>query len=174
MRIKYLIITLSVLLLILGGCSRYGGPDNPTAPSEVTPKVYLDPATLTKTAGQEFTINVYIENATDLFYASVYLEYDPSKLSYITSIEGDFLKQGGASVSFNGSEQNGIIIMGITRLGSSSGGASGSGVLCSATFSGAIAGASTLTINKDSSGFMDANNNDVTITVGNGTTANIL
>lgn len=174
MTTKYLITTLSVLLLIFGGCSRYGGSDNSTSPSEVTPKVYLDPATLTKTAEKEFTINVYIENVTDLFYASVYLEYDPSKLSYITSTEGDFLNQGGASTQFSPFDQNGTLKLGITRLGSSSGGASGSGVLCSATFSGAIAGASTLTINKDSSGFMDANNNDVTITVGNGTTANIL
>lgn len=174
MTTKYLIITLSFLLLTFDGCSRYGGSDNPASPSEVTPRVYLEPAILTKTAWQEFTINVYIENAADLFYASVYLEYDPSKLSYITSIEGDFLKQGGASVSFNGSGQNGVVIMGITRLGSSSGGASGSGVLCSATFSGAVAGTSTIAVDEDSSGFMDADTNNVTITVGNGTTVNIL
>lgn len=171
--IKYLSMVISILLLLSGGCSRYEGGDSSTSPSAVTPKVYLDPSSVTKTAGQDFTLNVYIENVTDLFYANVYLSYDPSKISYKSGTEGDFLTQGGTGVSFSASAQNGVVVIGITRLGSSSGGVSGTGTLCSVTFSAAVAGTSTVTIDQDSSDFRDANNNSIAITVKNGSTINI-
>lgn len=177
MTIKCLLIIVTLFVFsILGGCSRLGGVDNPVAPSGVTPKVYLDPASKSVINGNSFTVNVYIENVTDLFFASVYLSYDPAKITYTGSAEGSFLKQGGASVTFNPyvpSLQNGELVMGITRLGSSSGGASGTGILCSATFTAVATGASAITINQNSSGFRNVSNSDIQITVGNGTTVNV-
>lgn len=177
MTIKTLFIVVTLFVFsTLGGCSRLGGVDNPVAPSGVTPKVYMDPSTKSVINGNSFTVNVYIENVTNLFYASVYLTYDPTKITYTGSSEGSFLKKGGASVTFSPyvpPVQNGELIMGITRLGASSGGASGTGILCSATFTAVATGTSTITINQNSSGFRNVNNSDIQITVGNGTTVNI-
>lgn len=178
MTIKCLLVVVTLFVFsTLGGCSRLSGVDNPVAPSAVTPKVYMDPASKSVNSGSSFTVNIYIENVTNLFYANVYLSYDPAKITYTGSAEGSFLKQGGATVNFNHyvpPVQNGELVMGITRLGSSSGGASGTGILCSATFSAVATGTSTITINQGSSGFRNVNNSDIQITVGNSTTVNIL
>ena len=172
--IKKLLIVVTILVSsTLGGCSRLGGADNPTAPTNVTPKVYMDPASMSVNNGSQFTVNVYVENVTSLFYTNVYISYDPTKISYKSSAEGDFLKQGGASTLFSSSDdQNGTLIVGITRK-APSGGASGTGILCSATFSAVASGTSNLTINQNSSGFRNVNNTDIQITVGSGTTVNI-
>lgn len=180
MMTKNIVIIITLLAFsALGGCSRLGGVDNdnPVAPSTVTPKVYIDPASKSIVNGNSFTVNVYIENVTDLFYANVYLSYDPTKITYTGSAEGNFLKQGGASVTFSPyvpPVQNGELVMGITRLGASSGGVSGTGILCNATFTAVATGTSAITINQSSSGFRNVNNGDIQITVGNGTTVNIL
>lgn len=177
MTIKCSLIVVTLFVFsTLGGCSRLGGVDNPTGPSTVSPKVFLDPASKSVINGNSFTVNVYIENVTNLFYANVYLSYDPAKITYTGSVEGSFLKQGGASVTFNPyvpPVQNGELVMGITRLGSSSGSASGTGILCSATFTAVATGASSITINQNSSGFRNVSNSDIQITVGNGTIVNI-
>lgn len=175
MKAKSLIITIALLGLIsvLGGCSRWGGVDNPTGPSTVSPKVFMDPSTVTKSLNQEFTISVYIENVTNLFYANIYVAYDPAKVSFIGSEAGDFLKQGGASVLFEESANNGLAVIGISRQGSGVGGASGTGVLCKITFKAIDKGATSLVFKAENLGFRDAYDKDVEVSVGNGTTVNI-
>lgn len=184
MKTKTLIITITLLGLIsmFGGCSRYGGVDNPTGPSTVSPKVFMDPPTVSVSKGNDFTLNVYIENVSDLYYAAFYVVYDPQKVSYKSSTVGDFLKEGGADVSFQVSpyEQSagsGLVKrgFGITRLDSSKGGASGTGVLCTITFSTLATGSTNVNFSSDSNdqGFRDVNNADIQVTIGNGTTVNI-
>ncbi len=185
MRSKRLLITITLfgLLSVLGGCSRYGGVDNPTGPSTVSPKVFMDPSTLSANKGNNFTLKVYIENATDLYYAAFYVVYDPQKVTYSSGAVGDFLKQNGASVSdlLVGGEVSvggGLVkrSFGITRLDSTKGGASGTGVLCTITFNALATGATSVNFSSDPNdqGFRDVNNSDIQITIGNGTTVNIL
>jgi general secretion pathway protein D len=180
MKVKTLLITTTLLGLIsvLGGCSRWGGVESPTGPSEVTPKVFMDPSTVSKSTNSPFTISVYIENVTDLYFANIYIKYDPDKLSYVDGAEGSFLDQGGASTSFFAEEvESGIVNVAITRLSPKSG-ASGTGVLCTMTFKGTASNSQTnISFLNEAPyylGFRDANEEDVKITVGNGTTVNIL
>lgn len=169
---------------ILGGCSRLGGVDNPVAPSSVTPKVYMDPASTSVGNGNIFTTSIYIENVTDLYYAAFYVVYDPLKIAYNSGAAGDFLKQGGVNVDFAaaGSEQpagNGLVkrSIGITRLDTNTPktGVSGTGVLCTLTFKALAAGTANLSFSSDPNdqGFMNLNNASIQITVGSGETVNI-
>lgn len=177
------VIALFGLLSVLGGCSRWGGVDNPAGPSTVSPKVFTDPSTLSVSKGNDFTLKIYIENATDLYYAAFYVVYDPQKVSYRSGAVGDFLKQDGVTVSdlLVGGEIStggGLVkrSFGITRLDSTKGGASGTGVLCTITFNATATGATSVNFSSDPNdqGFRDVNNSDIQITIGNGTAVNIL
>lgn len=123
------------LVLALAGCSRFGGVDSPIGPSEVRPKVLLDlSGSPQKIINNQFTISVYIENVTNLYYANIYIKYDPAKITFINGSEGSFLNQGGASTFFEAKEvENGIINVATTRSSPKSG-ASGTDVLCYLTF----------------------------------------
>lgn len=179
---KSLFIALFILFSV-SGCSRYGGVDSPTGSSSITPKVYMEPASITVTSSGSFTIKVYVENVTDLYYAAFDLVYDTAKVTLPDNnwAQGAFLQQDGASIYFSvGGEQpiSGTMVkrnIGVSRL-SSPVGVSGNGVLCSFTFNAAAAGTATIEFNQDptSWGFMNVNNSPITITVGNGTTVNIL
>ncbi|MDO8446732.1 MAG: cohesin domain-containing protein [Deltaproteobacteria bacterium] len=180
---KFSVLALASALLILGGCSRWEGVDNPTGPSTVSPKVFTDPSTVSVKNGDEFTLRVYIENVEDLYYAAFYVVYDPQKVSYSSGAVGDFLKQNGATVSdlLVGGEISageGLVkrSFGITRLDSTKGGASGTGVLCTITFNTIATGATSVNFSSDPNdqGFRDVNDTDIQITIGNGTTVNIL
>lgn len=163
-----------LILSLIAGCGGGGGGGTPTGPSPVTPKVYMDPSTLNTANGNAFTLNVNVENVTNLFFANIYVVYDPTKVSYSNSAAGDFLKQGGATVLFDESAQNGLIIIGVSRQGSSAGGASGSGTLCTITFNAIATGSTSVNFSPNDLGFRDVSNSDIQITVGNGTTVNIL
>lgn len=183
MTIKCLLVVVTLFVFsTLGGCSRLGGVDNPVAPSGVTPKVYMDPATKSVTVGSTFSLNVYIENVANLFYANIYIKYDPAKLSYASSAMGDFLKQGvdSSNVTFASVDLgNGILNLSPSRKGKSNGGVSGSGVLYTVTFKAvsSTAGSGTtisfIDENGYSLGFRDPNDNEIQRTIGNGTIVNI-
>lgn len=180
------VIALFGLLSMLGGCSRWGGVDNPTGPSTVSPKVFMDPSTLSVSKGNDFTLKVYIENVTNLYYAAFYVVYDPQKVSYSSAAVGDFLKEGGVDLNFQVSpyEQSaggGLVkrSFGISRLDISKGGTSGTGVLCTITFNAIATGSTSVNFSSDPNdqGFMDStlpSGNPIQISVGNGTTVNIL
>lgn len=179
-----LIILILISLSVLFGCSRLGGVDNPISPSTVRPKVFMDPSSISVSNGSAFTTKVYIENATDLYYAAFYVVYDPLKVAYVSGSSGDFLKKGGVNVNFMAApnEQSlgsGLVkrSIGVTRLDTNSpkSGVSGTGILCALTFNAVAAGSGNLSFSSDlnDQGFMDVNNNPITITVGSGTTVNI-
>ncbi len=164
-------------LVIIGGCSHYSGTDTPVGPSQVTPKVFMDPSAKSATVGSQFTLNVYIENVTNLFYANIYIKYDPAKISYVDSAMGGFLQQG----SFYAFDDplNGIVNVSPTRQGKSNGGVSGSGVLCTVTFKAvsATAGSATKISFLDENGyylgFRDPNDNEIQRTIGNWTAVTV-
>lgn len=180
---RTLIVSILALSLTFVGCSRFGGVDSPTGPSSITPKVYMDPAYQTRVKGDEFTAKVYVENVSGLSYAQFDIVYDTSKVALPENnwTEGPFLKKDGITiVLLVGGEQaiTGTTVkrtVGITRL-SSNPGVSGTGVLCSFTFNASATGDTTIGFDEDpdSWGFMDVNNNPITITVGNGATVNII
>lgn len=172
----------TVALLLVGGCSHYSGVDTPVGPSQVTPKVFMDPFAINAINGNSFTVKVYIENVTNLYFASVYLVYDPAKVNYISSTEGNFLNQGGVSTSFMPSTSenalgNGLVkrSFGISRLDNAKGGASGTGNLFSITFKAISPGTTNISFSSDTNdlGFRNVNNSDIQITVGNGTALTI-
>lgn len=188
MRVKSLLIVVTIfaLLLPLGSCSRWGGVDNPTGPSEVRPKVYMDPGTVNINNGLSFPVKVFLENATNLYYAAFDVIYDTAKVSLPENnwAEGPFLKQDGANIQFTvGPEQiiTGTLAkrnIGVVRLGSL-GGVSGSGVLCSFTFKATAAGTASIDFNRDPNtlGFMGIDESrqqyPIEITVDHGTIVNI-
>lgn len=185
MMVKYLITVLSAILLISSGCSRFGGVESPTAPSEVRPKVFMDPAAVTPGNGETFTLNVYMENVTDLYYAAFYVVYDPNKVSYSSSATENFLKQDGITVNdppYVGNEEpegNGLVkrSFGVSRFDSNTPkrGVSGTGILCTITFKAIATGTTSIVFSEDPNdqGFRDVNDSDIIITVGNGATVNI-
>ena len=185
MRSKRLLITITLLALLsmLGGCSRWGNVDNPTGPSTVTPKVYMDPASISRSVNQQFTISVYVENVTNLYYANIYIKFDPTKVSYVSSAIGSFLEQGlqQSEIAFNTSIYEGSILnVAPARLNPSKGGVSGSGTLCTVTFKAInLTGGTATNINFLNEGaydlgFRDPSDNEIEKTVGNGTTVNII
>lgn len=182
-----IIATLFALILTLGACSRYGTVETPTGPSTVTPKVYMDPATVNTLKDNPFTLQIYIENVTNLYYAAFYVVYDPAKVSYMSGTAGDFLKQGNVNVTFMDASSssmpetaigNGLVKrpFGMVRMDNSKGGVSGSGVLCSITFKAKSTGTAGISFSTDPNdqGFMDVNNKTIQITVGSGSNVNIL
>ena len=182
MTLKTLFIVVTLFALsTLGGCSRLGGVDNPTGPSTVSPKVFMDPASIPN--GDSFTLKVYIENVTDLYYAAFYVIYDPLRLAYSGGASGDFLKQGGVSVDFKDLGEypisNGLVkrSVGVSRFDTNTPktSVSGTGVLCTLTFKALASGTANLSFSSDPNdqGFMNLNNTSIQITVGNGTTVNI-
>jgi hypothetical protein len=103
--------------------------------------IYVDPSTLTAPYSENFTVDIKIEDVTDLFGWQAWLKWDPQLLDVVTSTEGDFLKTGGSTSwlpKMNQSE--GWILVCSTFTGQSIPGVSGSGTLANITFHGASLG----------------------------------
>ena len=96
--------------------------------------------------GTTFTINLTVENITDLAGWQLGVAFNPSVLSAVSVSEGDFLKQGGGATFF----LEGIIdniagsITNVSGAYLGTGGVSGTGVLLSITFSAKTVGEGSL------------------------------
>ena len=114
MSYKKLIISLLILslILILPGCL---GKLFPTTP-EVTPPagtagiLYLEPANLTLTPSEDFTVELKATSITNLKGYSVTLSYDPALISLQEVTEGPFLSEKGKTFFYTKEEQNTILI----------------------------------------------------------------
>ena len=99
MSYKRLIISLLILSLVLifAGCLSNLIPTTPSVtPSEGTVGVlYLEPANLTITPSQDFTVELKTASITDLKGYSVTLSYDPAFLSLQEVTEGPFFSAKG-------------------------------------------------------------------------------
>ena len=98
--------------------------------------VSLTPASSEVEQNKEFSLDVNVSNVENLSGVAFDLNFDPSLVSFASTSEGTFLSQGcNTSLQAGlGPNNNGKLIVGITRLGSSCGGVSGSGSLMTLNF----------------------------------------
>jgi general secretion pathway protein D len=88
-----------------------------------------------KSVGETFTVQVRIDNGSNVFAIPFDIDYDPNILEVTGLREGAYLKKGGGQTTFLNSidKARGKITVGLTRLGRI-GGVSGSGAVMSVDF----------------------------------------
>jgi len=114
MSYKKLIISLIILSLILisTGCLAKLIPTTPsvTPPAEEAGVLYLEPANLTLTPSEDFTVELKATSITNLKGYSVTLSYDPALISLQEVTEGSFLSEKGKTFFYTQEEQSTILI----------------------------------------------------------------
>ena len=114
MSYKKLIISVLILslIIILPGCLAKLIPTTPsvTSPAETAGVLYLEPANLTLTPSQDFTVELKTTSITNLKGYSVTLSYDPTLISLQEVTEGPFLSEKGKTFFYTTEEQNTILI----------------------------------------------------------------
>jgi hypothetical protein len=98
--------------------------------------IHIEPALrAVKSVGETFTVQVKIDNGSNIFAVPLNIEYDPGILEITSLHEGSYLKKDGSQTSFLTSvdRDRGKITVGLARLGHI-GGVSGSGTLMSMAF----------------------------------------
>ncbi len=76
-----------------------------------------------------FNLTLNVDSVSDLFSVSFDLNFDPSLVSYVSVEKEDFLSSGCPVTLLADEVSPGKLVVGLTRLGSSCGGVSGSGAL---------------------------------------------
>lgn len=113
-----------------------GKLENAQRSSRTGTVVYIDPGAGTvKSVGETFTVQVRIDNGSNVFAIPFDINYDPNILEVTGLREGAYLKKGGGQTTFLNSidKARGKITVGLTRLGRI-GGVSGSGNVMSINF----------------------------------------
>jgi hypothetical protein len=95
--------------------------------------VSLTPASVQANQNSAFSLNVNI-SAENLFSVYFDLDYNPSLMSFAGATEGTFMSQGCETAFMTAENPAGKLIVGLTRLGESCGGISGSGSLMTLNF----------------------------------------
>jgi len=96
--------------------------------------ITFNPANLQIKKNTDFSLVLEIKSVNNFFGVGFDVDFDPSLLEYISVNEGNFLSQGCNTVFLVNSSSPGKIIVGLSRLGASCGGVSGSGVLATFNF----------------------------------------
>ena len=114
MSYKKLIISLLILslILILPGCLAKLIPTTPsiTAPEGTAGVLYLEPANLTLTPSEDFTVELKATSITNLKGYSVTLSYDPTLISLQEVTEGLFLSGKGKTFFYTKEDESTILI----------------------------------------------------------------
>ena len=146
MSYKKLIISLLILslVIILPGCL---GKLIPTTPSVTPPAgtagvIYLEPANLTLTPSQDFTVELKATSITNLKGYSVTLSYDPTLISLQEVTEGPFFSSKGETF-FYSKEDNNTILIDCALLGKTLS-VSGEGTLATLSFTSLKAGSTSI------------------------------
>jgi hypothetical protein len=129
----------------------------------VTPNLKVTPSSQTVTLDSQATINVVVEDVTDLKGASVTLNFDASKLQYSSSTAGNFIPNANLFAS----STNGSVTLDIAGLGASgyhSG--MGTGTIIIVKFDTIAMGNTNITFG--STTLRDKDNNTITHTKGSG------
>ena len=119
-----------------GAVDSGAGPsaEPPTEEPENAVTLALLPASNNVMLGQEFTVELVVEDVANLFSAGIQLSFDPEVLEYVDSDRGGFLASDGADVTFQSAPSGaGSVATGMSRIGSV-GGMAGSGPLATFTF----------------------------------------
>lgn len=134
-------------------------PDDPTPEAETPPPppeesprapvgpatVRLEPSARLLSVGQQVGVRVVIEGATDAASVPFRVVFDPAVLRFARAQQGPFLGRDGNAVAFMAgpNQDGGQVIVGLSRLGEVAG-LSGSGDLCTLTFTAIGPGATGL------------------------------
>ena len=114
MSYKKLIISLLILslIIILPGCLAKLIPTTPsvTPPAETAGVLYLEPADLSLTPSEDFTVELKATSITNLKGYSVTLSYDPTLISLQEVTEGPFLSTKGKTFFYTKEDQDTILI----------------------------------------------------------------
>jgi hypothetical protein len=113
-----------------------GKLENAQRSSRTGSVVYVDQGPKTvKSVGETFTVQVRIDNGSNIFAIPFDINYDPNILEVTGLREGAYLRKGGGQTTFLNSidKARGKITVGLTRLGRI-GGVSGSGSIVSVDF----------------------------------------
>jgi len=114
------------------------------SPSTGQTMLYVDPCISKVEAGRNFTININISDALDLYGWEFKLSWNATLLDVIDFKEGSFLKSGGHTFfNFKINDTTGYILADCTLLGNTSG-VSGNGTLATVKFHVKTAGNCTL------------------------------
>jgi len=101
------------------------GPDAIPSQAENPPGVMnltIAPARLTVAAGGTFSINLLVNNVTDLQKISFTVTYDPTTIDFDSGLEGIIMKQDGTQTMFSASKvADGQASVELSRLGGSQG-----------------------------------------------------
>ncbi|MEW6089104.1 MAG: secretin N-terminal domain-containing protein [bacterium] len=104
-------------------------------PDIVSNMIYINPQTKDAKINEEFSLEIMVNNISDLFAVPFYITYNPKVLQFVSAKEGSFLGQDGNTTTFlfSNDVNRGRVIVGLTRLGQVKG-VSGSGLLMSVNF----------------------------------------
>ena len=135
----------------------------------VTPNLKLTPSSQTVSQGSQITIDVVVENVTDLRGASVTLNFDAAKLEYSSSTPGNFIPNA-TLMDFSTSSSVTLAIAGLGTSGYHSG--MGTGTIIIVVFD-TIATASPTNITFRSTTLRDKDNITISHTKGSGCSVTI-
>lgn len=123
-----------------------GAPSDTLQPAEAAAPVLLQmKGPKDVQPGQQFEIEVAVEDAKALFAVPLTLAFDPARLKFLGAAEGEFLRQDGKLTSFAAAPGNGRVTVGLSRLGDV-GGIDGGGRLFTVRFQATAAGLSTVRV----------------------------
>ncbi|MBI3664934.1 MAG: hypothetical protein HY236_01705 [Acidobacteria bacterium] len=113
----------------------------------ITPRLRFDRPQVSEAAGARITLNLLLDNVTELFAAPLRITYDPKMLHLVDVRKGGLLTSDGQDIIFskNVQEDSGEASINLARF-PGSGGVSGSGVLLVVEFQAAGAGKTTVNI----------------------------
>jgi len=154
MKKKYLILTILVFILAM---------INLTVTAEAS-NLELTPATQSVNSGSQATINIIVEDITDLRGASITLNFDATKLQYASSADGGFIP--GAfhpTPPATLDNVNGIVVLDIASLSTS---ANGTGTILTVTFDTIGQGDANITFGETI--LRDSTNTEIIHTAGSG------
>ena len=134
----------------------------------VTPNLKLTPSSQTVSQGSQVTIDVVVENVTDLKGARVVLNYDASKLQYSSSTAGNFIPNANLFAS----STNSSVTLDIAGLGATSyHSGMGTGTIITVVFDTIDTGNTNITFGITT--LRDKDNNTITHTRSSGCSATI-
>ncbi|MFH1288059.1 MAG: cohesin domain-containing protein [bacterium] len=131
---KFILLGISAFLLVsLIGCFGGGGTTEPTPPptvktisftpsgSPIANSVYLEKVS---TNNDEITLAVKIQGGTNVYAAALEINFDSSKIQYISALEGTYLNQGGTITSYSVKLEEGstgVLLIGVSRQAGAAG-----------------------------------------------------
>jgi len=144
-------------------------PPPPPANVYVEPQEIVDPAL---TPSNNFTVDVKILNATNVYAFRFKLSFDPTIIEGVVITEGTFLSSAGPTTILQSQIDNtaGFVLFELTLTGSA--GASGEGILATIVFHVVGLGATDLTLSETS--LVDPDTNPLSHSTANGYFANVI